>query len=153
MPEIFKMLEENRECICINGCISNQGGKAKFLQMKGGGHQMLSGLVDKYDKRHLSRIENEIQIFGGTKEEIEVDCYVLNELLEQHNMLYIDYCSIDVEGAELDILQSIDFDKVLIDVFTVENNYHDKRIKDFLVNKGYELIEVLDCDEVYKKKL
>jgi len=51
--------------------------------------------------------------------------------------------SIDVEGAEFDVIKSINFDKVFIDVIGFENNYSDnsKVIMDYLINKEYILLK------------
>jgi hypothetical protein len=93
-----------------------------------------------------------MSIYGGSKKETEVDCFVLNDLLKQNNMSKIDFCSIDVEGAELDILKTIDFDNFHFDVFSIENNYSTSHIKKFLESKGYEGVVLLGCDEIYRKK-
>ena len=63
----------------------------------------------------------------------------------------IDYLSIDTEGGELNILQSIDFDKVTIYIIDVENNYNDPNFKLFLESKGYRLVAHLEFDEIYQK--
>lgn len=113
---------------------------------------MLSGLINEYDIRHLYRIEAEIQQYGGDKEIIEVECFNINDLLSEYNISYIDYCSLDVEGAELNILRSIDFENISIDVFTIENNYKTDEIKNFMHSKGYDLVATLGCDEVFRLK-
>lgn len=64
----------------------------------------------------------------------------------------IDLCSIDVEGGELQVLKSIDFEKTNIECFLIENNYGDKDVEYFLTNRGYELINKLEWDDVYLKK-
>ena len=53
---------------------------------------------------------------------------------------HIDYFSLDVEGLELDVLQTIPFDKVDISVFTVEYNHVKGGIAaltKFMESKGY----------------
>ncbi len=151
IPEVFDKLDKNRHCIKIRGCISEQNGKASFLRLKGY-TEMLSGLINEYDPRHLSRIETELQSYGGEKEIIEVECININDLLAEHNISFIDYCSLDVEGAEFTILKSINFKNILIDVFTIENNYGISEIRNFMLSKGYNLIATLGCDEVYRLK-
>lgn len=151
IPEVFNELNKNRQCIKIRGCISDKKGKASFLRLKGY-TEMLSGLINEYDIRHLYRIEAEIQQYGGDKEIIEVECFNINDLLSEYNISYIDYCSLDVEGAELNILRSIDFENISIDVFTIENNYKTDEIKNFMHSKGYDLIATLGCDEVFRLK-
>lgn len=147
----FDLLVKNRSCICVNGCIADFTGKGLFLEVDGYA-TMLSGLVNKYDHKHLARIDNEIRMFGGSKKEVEVDCYLLSDLLKKNDFKKIDFCSIDVEGAELDILKTINFENFEFDIFTIENNTGTSVIRKFMQEKGYEGIELLGCDEVYKKK-
>ena len=54
----------------------------------------------------------------------------------------IDYLSLDVEGAELDILKTIPWEKVDIKVLTVEFNNKEQYKRDIvklLVENGYKL--------------
>ena len=48
----------------------------------------------------------------------------------------IDFCSIDAEGMELDILHSINFSKVSIGAFSIENTYKTPHLCNFLRQKG-----------------
>lgn len=150
IPDIFKKLEKNRSCICIHGCITNKSGVAAFLKITGYS-EMLSGLIENYDPRHLQRIEHELEKYGGSKEIIPVQCYVLNDLVEEYNIDHIDYLSIDTEGNELDILKSINFEKILIHIIGVENNYHEPHIRNLLESKGYQFVAKIGADEMYKK--
>ena len=149
LPAIFERLVRNRNCVCVNGCISSDSGVAKFRSIRGYS-EMLSGLVARYDPKHLVRIESEVQSHGGQVEEIEVNCYRLNDLLVQNNVSRVHYLNIDVEGAEYDILQSIDFDASDILVCGVENNYRDYRIPALLKKRGYRMIALVG-DEFYVK--
>jgi FkbM family methyltransferase len=149
-PIIFEKLKNNRSCICINGCIAKETKKDIFVEIQGY-PAMLSGLKSEYNEKHLQRIEYELSVFGGSKKEIEVQCYNINEILALHNMYNIDYCSIDIEGGEFNVLQTIDFNKINIQAFSIENNYHESKFKKFMKTKGYKLIEVLDCDDIYIK--
>jgi FkbM family methyltransferase len=51
-----------------------------------------------------------------------VDVRPLMEVIAEARIGHIDYFSLDVEGAEMAILRSIDFEKVAIDLFTIEDN-------------------------------
>lgn len=147
-PTAYQQLVINRSCRAINGCIAAQSGKQVFRQITGAA-AMLSGLVEDYDARHLYRIESETNESGGAYTEIEVDCYTLNELLRAHAITKVDYLTIDVEGAELKILESIDFNEVEISIIGVENNYGDERIKQLLSKKGFDLHSTIDVDVFY----
>ena len=61
----------------------------------------------------------------------------------------IDYLSIDIEGGEFEILKTIDFKNFSIKIITVENNYDDKRINDYMISKGYHKILNYKADEFY----
>jgi hypothetical protein len=63
----------------------------------------------------------------------------------------IDLVSIDVEGAELSVLKSINFDKVNINCFLIENNYGLTSETEFLKSKGYSLVGNIQWDAVFVK--
>lgn len=149
IPEIFEKLKANRKCQVINGCISSVPGKAKFYRITGYA-EMLSGLYNEYDSRHLMRIQREIQQHGGSVEVQDVMSFSFNQLLHDHQIFHIDYLNIDVEGAELSILKSIDFKTFDISVISCENNYRDYRIPKFLKKAGYTFHSVVG-DEFYIK--
>jgi FkbM family methyltransferase len=136
LPEIFERLKTNRNCLCIQGCIYDKADKVSFLRIHGY-PEMLSGIVDNYDPRHLDRITREVKSRGGSTEVIEVTCYPLTQLLLDHGVKHVDYLSVDTEGGEMDILKSIDFDKIDIEVIDVENNYGEP-FQAFLESVGYK---------------
>lgn len=151
IPSVYEKLEKNRSCILVNGCISDSSDKEIFLKISGYS-EMLSGIAKNYNQEHLQRIEREIKEYGGNSEEISVQCYRINDLLKKHNFNTIDYCSIDVEGSELEILKSIDFKKANIRVLTVENNYNNEDFKKYMNSQGYKLKIKLGADELYVKR-
>lgn len=148
IPAIFEQLQKNRSCTCINACIAPISGQQRFwiVGTEAKNTQMLSGLIDAYDPRHIQRIYSESR---GEGQEILVDCYTLNALLEEHGITHVDYISIDTEGGELEILKSIDFDTYTIDIIDVENNYNDPAFRTFLESKGYVFITKMVIDEIY----
>lgn len=150
IPEVFAQLRNNRKAICVQGCINNRKGDVSFMRARGA-IEMLSGIVDKYDPRHLQRLKREAANAGITPEIITVPSLLLNELLEEHHFFHVDYLSIDTEGGELDILKSIDYDRFDISVIDVENNYQSSEIRDFLASKNYRFVTKLDVDEIYSK--
>lgn len=149
LPDVFQKLSANRACVKVNGCISAQIGHGKFRKISGYS-EMLSGLVDHYDPRHQERIARELREHGGNFEEISVRCYRLNDLLDEHGISDVHYLNIDVEGAEYDILKSIDFNEHQIHVCGIENNYRDYRIPVFMKRMGYQMVAEVG-DEFYIK--
>jgi FkbM family methyltransferase len=83
-----------------------------------------------------------------------VETISLNDLLDFHQApSFIDFMSIDTEGSEFEILQSLDFDRFTFGVITVEHNFTPSResIYDLLTNLGYNrvLTEVSEQDDWY----
>lgn len=81
---------------------------------------------------------------AGEKREghVDVQCFPFYSYMLALNVTYVDYFSLDVEGVELDVLETIPFDKVHIQTLSVEFA-HVKRGRDeilkFMEDKGYRL--------------
>lgn len=148
MDEYLK-LTQNRKCLCINSAISDCDGTKDFLEIVGHA-SMLSGLKENYDVKHLKRMHDEIQS-GGFCNTIQMQVTRLQSILDKYNVYDIDYCSIDVEGAELDVIKSIDFSKTQIKIFTIENNYNTDEVRNYLKNYNYILYKQLEIDDIFIK--
>ncbi|MCH9621669.1 MAG: hypothetical protein S4CHLAM20_10940 [Chlamydiia bacterium] len=154
IPSVFNELKKNRSCICLQGCISDHTGKDVFLKLEGE-PEMCSGLVRNFDPQHMVGVKNVLKVrtYGDEPKEIEVDCFLLNDILEEYDIYHIDLLSMDTEGGELEILRSIDYNKFDIDVILVENNFMEGSFRHFMRSKGYDLIHRCGQDDVYKKKV
>ncbi|MBP7250639.1 MAG: FkbM family methyltransferase [Aliarcobacter sp.] len=92
----------------------------------------------------------------------------LDDILLENNLLQVDYLSIDVEGYEMSVLESVDFSKVDIKVIEIENDigfkwipfigkyigseFGNKKIRNFLKRKGYKHVARIMCDDFFIKK-
>ena len=142
IKQVYDKLIINRpNCININCAISNNNGIAEFI-CNTGYTEMISGLKNNYDSRHLQRLQNENEQMGSTTEIIIVETKKIETICDEHNIKHINYLSIDVEGGEFEVIKSINFDKIFIDVIGFENNYNDVSIPiiKFLENKNYYII-------------
>ncbi len=148
LPHLFKKLKECRDCICINACVSAQEGMLPFLHIDSC-DEMLSGLCGTYDQRALSAVMGDIDAYGGSCKILQLPSVTLNMILDQFGITHIDFLSLDTEGSELEILKSIDFSRFTFDVITVENNYNENHIQEFLTNCGYRFVTHLVVDDVY----
>lgn len=151
---IIEELRKNRTCFIENVCISDTNeDEVEFLEICGYG-QGLSGMKKKYDPRHVNRIKEDLKAHTESTSEVrKVKTVRLDSLLEKYNITHVDYLSIDVEGAELDIIKTIDFGKITITALTLENNYNDPAIRSFMDSKGFDLNANLGVDEVYFRRL
>lgn len=133
-----------------NVAIYDKDETIEFMQISGYA-QMLSGILSQYDKRHLARIKREVAENGGETRIVSVQGARFDTIMRKVGRKRIDYLSIDVEGGEMKVLQSIDFATFDIALIGIENNYNDFNITRFLREHGYRLIFVLGCDEFYAK--
>jgi FkbM family methyltransferase len=150
-PRAFSELKKNRtKSTNLNFCVSSKAGEVDFLIINGYA-EMLSGIYDQYHPNHKKRIDTEIIKNGGTKELVKIQSKPLSQIFEEHSVNKVDYLSIDTEGSEYEILNSIDYDTVDIRVISTENSSK-KNIKKFLKRKGFKF--ALQCcgDEIYYKK-
>ena len=116
--------------------------------------EMISGIKDTFDSRHLQRLQNENSLHNSTTELIKVNTKKLETIFDENNISHVNYLSIDVEGAEFEVIKSINFDKVFIDVIGFENNYNDVSIPivNYLENKNFSIINVsMDVFMINKK--
>lgn len=148
LPEYFEQMKTKRKCQLLNACVSDTEGEQEFWHLTDW-CSMLSGLASSYDEAHVKRIHSELKDYGGTKSVTKVKTYLLKNILAQYNLTHIDYISIDTEGSEMQILKSIDFSKVNITCFSVEDNYNDPAFDDFLKQYGYSKINRLGTDNIY----
>ena len=148
IPGAYEKLKSNRSCRTLNACISDREGTAEFLEVEGRA-QMLSGLVTKYDKQHLRRINRSIKRLGGSIKKTEVECMRIGTALSRFKINRIDFLSLDTEGGELDILRDIDFNAVPVRAISVENNYFTFAIRDYLSTHGFKHMGTIGVDEIY----
>ena len=84
-----------------------------------------------------------------------VPCIPLSNILHTYNMTHIDYFSLDVEGAEYDVLKTINFDVFDVTALSVEYS-HDavgkEQIVRFMEGKGYEMLVDLHDKGVERDK-
>jgi FkbM family methyltransferase len=100
------------------------------------------------DMEATDRLVDEMSIANkdaaiGNDHIIDVPCSTLASLLEQHQIRHIDVFFLDVEGAELLVLETIDWDKVQIDILVVEMSYgsdltKNDKIRNLLYPMGYK---------------
>jgi FkbM family methyltransferase len=139
----------------INCAICNYDGKTEFI-CNNGYTEMISGIKETYDKRHYNRLDNENKLMNASTEIIIVDTKKLETIFNENNISRVHYLSIDVEGGEFEVIKSINFDKVFIDVIGFENNYNDTSVPiiEYLQSKKYVVIKKsLDIFMIHEKSI
>jgi FkbM family methyltransferase len=134
-PELAKRLRANRSCSVVSACVHTSD------------NETVDFLVAR--NHHLSRIadikntdEHESRRLIGAKS-ISVPAITFESALLAHGApSTIDFLSIDIEGAELMILRSIDFSRWDIRTIAVEHNRTTARtqILDLLNRAGFRRV-------------
>ena len=103
---------------------------------------------------HNAEVEDWVEKQNVKGRLFQVQCFPLYSILLAINRTKIDYLSLDVEGDELYILQTIPFEKVDITMISAEHK-HDKSgpqgIESFMSSKGYEKIGSTLKDSIFYK--
>jgi len=146
-PIYFGKLKNNRNCKCYNKAISNITGVKEFIEVQAGCTQM-GGLNSEEYKNTLKIFKKD----SRTKiNKIHVETSTFQEIVKENK--FIDYLSIDVEGEEMRIIESINFNYFKIKVLSIENNYpKEKSFYNFLKEKGFIYFDNFGVDEIYYNK-
>ena len=107
-------------------------------------------MIKLFYQKELSQLsttkrEQAETVFQGNIKEKEIQAFTLDEILnrDRYKNTKIDFLDIDVEGADLKVLEGLSFDKFKPELVCVE--IHAKEIKQsdiykFLADKNYELL-------------
>ena len=139
----YEKLKNNRNCKTINKAISNEIKDVEFIEVVEGLTQMSGINNENYTANELIK-KNE-----QSKTKIsKITTSTFEEEIKGN--FEIDYLSIDIEGEELDLLKSVDFNKYNIKVISVENNLPDKfNYYSFFKSKNFSFFDRIGQDEIF----
>ena len=137
-PQWHAKLKNNRpNTKILTDCIwKSSGEKLDFFVSDVG---ILSTLVE-FKHNDLSSMPNNAEARIKNGKVVKVETVSINEVLETNfNGNSPSYVSIDTEGSEYEILQSLDFEKYRPVVFTVEHNFTNlgSKIDELMSSNGY----------------
>lgn len=137
-----------RRCRCVGCAVAGREGPREFLQVEGGYTQM-SGLVDRYDADLLQTLRDNP---AHRERLVTVEARPLAAVLQDAGLARIDYLSLDVEGAEEEILEAFPFDRFEIAAWSIENPDGKPGIGRRMAAAGYTLVEYIGVDEIYARR-
>ena len=117
----------------------------------------LTSVKEMTGEKHQQRIDADAILYEKdetrrhAKENVVVKCFPLSSLMNTLGQKHIDYFSLDVEGVEMIILQSINWKHLDIDVFTIETDQHRQDILTFWKTQGYKWNQIISGDDVFWK--
>ena len=170
VPHNIQELKENiskyKDIKIETSAVSSKNEVQKFYfvkpeSVKKLGKHWASG-IGSFDKQHILNHKNKrFKVENSDIEEIEIQYLTFTDLVNKYSITSIEMLQIDVEGAEYQILNSIDFTKISIQKIIFEFKHFDgtfkegpklKLIKEKLVNSNY-LLTVLDNENILAEKL
>jgi FkbM family methyltransferase len=83
-------------------------------------------------------------------DEIEVRLVPLNDILEKHFSNGIDFISIDTEGVDMQILQSIDFNRCRPKMICVEASRPQNEFHEWLSPFGYGFVAITPDNLIFR---
>tara|TARA_B100000579_G_scaffold429541_1_gene441456 strand:+ start:153 stop:1049 length:897 start_codon:yes stop_codon:yes gene_type:complete len=140
----FEKLKKNRKCQLINKAISSEVKKVEFIEVVEGLTQM-SGINNSFYKNNSNIISNDN---NSKTRATNILTSTFVEIAPKNNK--IDYMSIDIEGGEMDLLNSIDFENYKIKVISVENNIpKEQNFQNFFEKKNFIYFDRIGQDEIF----
>ena len=93
------LLKTNRHAYMVNSCLSPTTYPMKIpFQLAG----LTGGLTDFMEESHKERLE----MNHPGSEIVEIQCFPLFSILQAMGISHVDYFSLDIEGAEMDVLKT-----------------------------------------------
>jgi FkbM family methyltransferase len=123
------------------------GTVALFAVDGAGGVDALS--YTRTDDAHAQRVQRE----GGMIVPVQVPLTSLAALLALDPPAAIDFASIDVEGAELDVLDGLSLDRWRPEILLIEDNSggRDRHVAEYVAQFGYRHVRRRGCNDFYQR--
>lgn len=147
-PHDFAKLRQNRpNATSLNAAVCNASSTLHFVEADGVG-----GILEFMTEKHKDFFKSMLDL----KSSVPIPCIPMSSVFDQLGINHINFFSLDVEGAELSVLQTIDFDKMAFDVIVIESDGTAKDreadIKKLLASFGYHSIIKRDVDIWYVRE-
>jgi len=138
-----KLLHNRSNCsLAIAQSICAEKGTVEFIETPG----LASGV--------LSEIRNDLKNkYHKQASTVKVPCGPLSAILREFNHKYIDFFSLDVEGSELVVLNTIDFNAVRFGLILIEKQETEtqkKKVFELLKFYGYVYLEEVGPNYLFR---
>ena len=137
-PDCILALKKTRKCTIVEcACVSKKVKNGKLKLWLAGPQSSLD--ITAYTNRNRP------------KDFIFVNTKTLTEICMENNIHDIDLLSIDVEGAEIEVMKGLNWDEFSPKLILIEDFARDFDKHNFLVNKGYVLFRRTSFNAWYAK--
>ena len=110
------------------------------------------------DENQLNFLKNHHNIKDHEIIEKKIRTKCLDKILDEYKFFDIDFMNLDIEGHELNVLKTIDFEKIKIKYLCIEMIEHNQKsiennekIKSLLNQNNYKLIKNFNYNYIFKK--
>jgi FkbM family methyltransferase len=145
-PTDYEKLKVNRPTdMTVHAAVCNERKTIHYLtNHRGKGGSAVDGIYEFMPQSFRDQWWHGISLESGSDKVVEVECIPMSDILAKSPYTHFDFYSLDVEGAEYEVLQSIDFEKYSFGIMLVEADGHNPRknlvIRTFLESKGYTFL-------------
>lgn len=154
-PHNYKSLVVNRpNCININGVVSrsiveSENKSATFFTFvkEGSWERAMSCILGSSLCATRDTANDYAKSIDGQVEENIVQGYLLSDLFAMAGFSTMGWIMMDVEGAEYEVIKTMDFDRVKAELVTFEGG--DVKVKELLASNGYQETDPLGLDAAY----
>ena len=143
-PITFKKLLnncKNDKIVLLNYAVCNNNGNDIIF------YQANNDVLSTINKNWLTDINS--RFYNHPYVSIVCKTITIDNLIKEYGVP--DLIKIDVEGAEMQVLEGIDFDNHFIGVISLEDNGYTDQTKQFLLNKNYKFVTKICADRIFKK--
>ena len=124
-----KLIKNRKHNICYNNAISQNENDVEILV-----NGAVSGIRENMQKTFIDNWHSKSQI-------VKVKTKTLSGIFKENDIKYIDFFSLDVEGGELDVLKTIDWNNITIYLICIELDDHNeeknKECRQILIDNGF----------------
>ena len=111
------------------------------------------------DNNQLNFLKDHHNIKDSEILEKKIKTRNLNNILDDYKFYNIDFMNLDIEGHELKVLETLNFNKINLKYLCIEMIEHNResilnneKIKDLLSRNNFKLIKNFDFNFIYKKE-
>jgi len=161
LDELKQIIKNNKNVIIEESAISDKDQIKPFFYIK---HSSIFKLkkhwasgIGSFDKQHiLNHRKKNFKVEESDIETININCLSFESLIQKHKIESIKKLMLDVEGAEYEILKSINYNSIPINEIMFEKKHFDdtffagpklKEIKKILLNFNY-ILKDLDKENI-----
>jgi FkbM family methyltransferase len=142
----FERLQKYRNCALYNFAISDKTQKnVEFIAFPE--RDFRSGISNTMSQQHIEDAKKLSNMQTTT-----IDTITFDDMMKDFpDIKHIDFLSIDTEGHEINVLQSIDFDKYSFGFITIETE-ENSDVVEFIKQKGYKMLLTAGNDVIFAPK-